>query len=84
MASVNNASAIEINKQAIKNINTSCTVQAKVEWTSQCQDGKTGDSISFIAEPGSKGQWGEWSAGIPASEWNGDPWSCLRMRVKCR
>lgn len=70
-------------EQAKKAI-SSCMVEVRVSHTLQCQSGTAGNFIELRAQANAeKGKWGDWSTGIPTSDWKGGPWTCMQMRIKC-
>lgn len=56
-----------------------CRIEYETSWRSDCLGGSTTTGLAPIS-----GGWSTWSNWMVTSEWNGAPWSCLRMRIYCQ
>ena len=64
-----------------------CRVQAEAIWSETCAPSQLPGNLmpvvtsDFTPVGGGTSQWSAWQI---ASEWNGAPWSCMRLRLECR
>ncbi len=64
-----------------------CRVQAEAIWSQTCSPGQLSGGLmpvvssDFTPVGGGTGQWSPWQI---ASEWDGAPWNCMRLRLECR